>query len=466
MDEYQDLNQWQYQIIQNITPHKNDICVIGDPDQSIYAFRGSDVRYFNFFKRDHPTAKVIRLSQNYRSTQIILDASQQVMHPKKNERAYEKLSAASKGENKLHVIECANEKHEAVAIGQKIEKLVGGIGFHSHDFGKIDSGTHKKDRSFSDFAVLYRTAKQGKIFAEIFMKAGIPYQVASKSELFCDQGIQALISYLKILENRGSYVDFERINAYLGMGIGKKTLELWKKWAFANRYTLEQALKNIRTFPVHEIKREQQFLFDVFARKLMTMKNETQRFSVKEKIEYIHNQMQLNKKIDFIQSSEDRVDEFIKGTAGYGDHINRFFRELALQVDTDIYQTESEKVALMTLHTSKGLEFPVVFIAGCEDGFIPHRRSNRDESDEDEERRLFYVGMTRAKELLYLSFSNDRKIYGKKENRKPSPFIEDIENRLITFDKIDTGKMKKKKHRQLNLFKNGNETPSKTIDSV
>jgi DNA helicase-2/ATP-dependent DNA helicase PcrA len=121
-------------------------------------------------------------------------------------------------------------------------------------------------------------------------------------------------------------------------------------------------------------------------------------------------------------------------------------------VDTDVYQPEAEKVALMTMHASKGLEFPVVFIAGCEDGFIPHRRTNSDESEEDEERRLFYVAMTRAEDALFISFSKNRNIYGKRENRTPSPFLADIENRLITFEKIDAGKIKKKKQRQLNLF--------------
>jgi DNA helicase-2/ATP-dependent DNA helicase PcrA len=452
VDEYQDINRGQYQIIQSIAPQGKDICVIGDPDQSIYAFRGSDVRYFHCFQRDYPLARSVHFSDNYRSTQIILDAAQQMMHPKKHQMVYEKLCSARKGENKLHIVECADEKHEAVMIGQKIEKMVGGIGFHSYDFRKIDAGEHKRDRTFSDFAVLYRTAKQGKVLAETFMKAGIPYQVASKAEIFFDPGIQALISYLKILESKGSYVDFEKINRSFGLGIGKNTMEIWKKWAFANRYDLTKAMENIQKFPVSEMRRDQQLLFDGFARKLTTMKNESRSFSVKEKIEYIRSRSQLKKKINPDQSAEDPVDEFIHSTDGYGNHINRFFKELSLQVDTDVYQPESEKVALMTMHASKGLEFPVVFIAGCEDGFIPHRRTNSGESEEDEERRLFYVAMTRAEDALFLSFSKKRNIYGKREDRRPSPFLADIGNRLITFEKIDAGKIKKKKQRQLNLF--------------
>ena len=452
VDEYQDLNRGQYQIIKRMASPGDNICVIGDPDQSIYAFRGSDVRYFNRFKREYPDADVVHLSQNYRSTQIILDASQQMMHPKKKKEGYKKLHAARKGENKLHIIESDNEKHEAVIIGQKIERQIGGIGFHSLDFGKIDTGTHKKDRAFSDFAVLYRTTKQGELLAETFIKAGIPCQVASKAEKFYDQGIQAVISYLKILENKGSYIDFERINGIFKLGLGKKTLEIWKKWAFDNRYTLKRAIKNIQTFPVSELKRDQQILFDDFARKLTIMKKESHHLSVKEKIEYIHRMSQGNKKAKPSHTTEEHIKDFIQNAACYGDNTTRFFRELTLRVDTDIYQPESESVTLMTMHTSKGLEFPVVFIAGCEDGLIPYRRQNRDEIEEDEERRLFYVAMTRAKESLYLSFSNNRTIYGKKEKREPSPFLADIENRLLTFDKIEANKKHIKKHRQLNLF--------------
>ncbi|MCJ7617401.1 MAG: UvrD-helicase domain-containing protein, partial [Desulfobacterales bacterium] len=253
VDEYQDLNQGQYRIIKALTKSDSNICVIGDPDQSIYGFRGSDILYFKSFLRDYPEAKTINLNQNYRSTETILEASYQTI---KNNRDYNALDSASrvysdiKGSRKIKIIELVSEKAEAVAIGKIIEKMIGGTGFHSIDYGSVDSSCTKKQMSFSDFAVLFRSWIQSKIIAEVFDKANIPYQIISRENTFSSKGVSGLLSFLKIIEGKGSFVDFERIIYLLKSGVGKKTIETFKTWSYKNRLSLKEAMLKACRFPV------------------------------------------------------------------------------------------------------------------------------------------------------------------------------------------------------------------------
>jgi superfamily I DNA/RNA helicase len=451
VDEYQDLNQAQYRIVKQLTPSGKHLCVIGDPNQAIYAFRGANVGYFNSFVEDYPDASVIHLSQNYRSTQIILDASQQVVGQNTVSTPQDKLTAHSTGKMKLQFIQCRDEKNEAVFVGKTIEQQVGGIGFYSVDFDKIQPGNHKKERSFSDFAVLYRTAKQAKIFMESFGKAGIPYQVASKEDTYGDPVVLALISLLKIIGHRGSFLDFERINDGLGLGLSKRTLEIWKQWAFGRRYTLVQALENIRRYPLRKIHREQQRLFDEFSRKLRWLKNKIHTLSVREAFQFLIEQPQLKPKIARQKTTGDLLNALLTSADDYVKEMDRFLQSWTLQTDADMYRVQSEKVSLMTFHAAKGLEFPVVFIVGCENGFLPHRRT-KGKTEEAEERRLLYVAMTRAKESLYISFSRKRNIYGSIEKREPSPFLASIARSLTAVDNAAADSSKRKKHQQLQLF--------------
>ena len=208
VDEYQDLNYGQYRIIQTLAPpekpHQN-LCVIGDPDQSIYGFRGSDGKYFKRFLREYPETKVIRLTRNYRSTETILEASHQVIKNYSTSSSESRIYSGINGVRTIGVLEANTEKGEAVAVGKMIEKLVGGTGFHSIDFNKVDDENHEGSRGFSDFAVLYRTGEQGKVFAKAFDHAGIPYQIASKETNFNHKGVRSIISFLRLVEGYGSY---------------------------------------------------------------------------------------------------------------------------------------------------------------------------------------------------------------------------------------------------------------------
>ncbi|MCG2830908.1 MAG: UvrD-helicase domain-containing protein [Desulfobacteraceae bacterium] len=450
VDEYQDLNQGQYRIIRALTKADSNICVIGDPDQSIYGFRGSDVLYFKSFLRDYPEAKTINLNQNYRSTETILEASYQTI---KNNRDYNVLDSASrvysdiKGSKKINIIELVSEKAEAVTIGKIIEKMIGGTGFHSIDYGSVDSSCTKKQMSFSDFAVLFRSWIQSKIIAEVFDKANIPYQIISRENAFSSKGVSGLLSFLKIIEGKGSFVDFERIIYLLKSGVGKKTIETFKTWSYKNRLSLKEAMLNACRFPVDGMGRSsQQKLYD-FIIKISNIEKKINDLTIEGKLLYLSEKTKLK---DII--TEQTLNNLIVMIRNLGVRSGDFLPSIALNADTDIYSSRSEKVSLMTMHTAKGLEFPVVFIAGCENGFIPMRRHGDEEPDIDEERRLFYVAMTRAREKLYFTYAKKRRVYGKMVAREASPFINDIETGLIKHEQGDFKKIKKKTEVQLKLF--------------
>ncbi|MBU4258876.1 MAG: UvrD-helicase domain-containing protein [Proteobacteria bacterium] len=450
VDEYQDLNQGQHRIIKALTNPDSDICVIGDPDQSIYGFRGSDVRYFKNFLRDYPKASTVNLNKNYRSTETILEASYQTI---KNHKDYNALGSVSrvysdiKGSKKINVIELVSEKAEAVTIGKIIEKMIGGIGFHSIDYGSVDSSCTEKQRGFSDFAVLFRSWIQSKIIADVFDRANIPHQIISRENAFNSKGISELLSFLKIIDGRGSYIDFERIIYLLKSGVGKKSLETFKTWGYKNRLSLKEAtLKAIR-FPVNSMSRPGQQKLCEFIDKVSKIEKEIKDLTIEEKLLYLSEKTKIK---DII--TEEALNNLIIMTRNLDIRSSDFFSSISLHSDTDIYSSRAEKVSLMTMHTAKGLEFPVVFIAGCEDGFIPMRKHGHEEPDINEERRLFYVAMTRARERLYFTYAKKRRIYGKMVAREVSPFINDIEKSLIKHEEGNFKKIKKKTEVQLKLF--------------
>ncbi len=460
VDEYQDLNQGQYKLLKLFAAsgvtresdsivESNDVCVIGDPDQSIYGFRGSDVIYFHNFTKDYPDAEVINLTRNYRSTETILAASYHVI---KNHRIIEGQAVMYSdiaGIRTVTILESASEKAEAVAIGKKIEKLIGGIGFHSMDFGNIDNEIKNEDYSFSDFAVLFRTVAQGEIFKEVLESAGIPCQIASRENMFMKKGVAEIISYLKIIESAGSIIDFERVIDFAKPGIGHKTLHIFKNWCYRNRFNLDRAMYNAVRLPIDGLTTAKQLKINDFIKTILKIKTASESFTVEEKLDFIIKKTGIDATIESDGESKDIVNRIKVNSRQYGKDTVYFLCDIALQTDSESYDEKAEKVSLMTMHAAKGLEFPVVFIAGCEDGFIPFKK-NEETNDIEEERRLFYVAMTRAKEKLYLSHVVKRRIYGKSVIRHLSPFIKDIKPYLIEYEKRSC--KNKKRPIQLELF--------------
>jgi DNA helicase-2/ATP-dependent DNA helicase PcrA len=454
VDEYQDLNHGQYRIIKALVPPGIDkkICVVGDPNQSIYGFRGSSAEYFKRFVKDYPDAQVIKLTQNYRSTQTILDGSYQVIRSQSENSFKERIYSEIDGKKNISVIESGSEKSEAVAIGKTIEQLMGGIGFHSIDFGHVKERQLRANFGFSDFAVLYRTSEQSKVLSQVFDAAGIPYQIVSRENILNSKYIADLVSLLRVVEGTGSYADFERCSKITMPSMNKKSLEIFKNWCIEKQLPLESALMNARRFPIKEMGKTMQTKLVEVTGEIFKIKGQTKNMPMGEKLLFISEYTRLSKTGEWDQKTMEGLNHMVDLYAHPQADTKDLLKTCALQTDTDMYHHRSERVALMTMHASKGLEFPVVFICGCENGLLPFQPGHGDASNTEEERRLFYVAMTRAQERLYITFSKTRKIFGKIEKQTLSPFVQEIEKILLTHEAMALPKKNQTGQRQLKLF--------------
>ncbi len=458
VDEYQDLNQAQYRIIRALAPDATsvkDLCVIGDPDQSIYGFRGSDTAYFKRFIDDYPGTEVIRLTRNYRSTRTILSASFQVIQDHRLDRddggrTYSQID----GVKAISILELSTEKAEAETIGRIITQLIGGTGFHSIDTGTVTDANLAQSRSYSDFAVLYRTHAQHRALADVFDKQGIPFQVASRENALNQAGLPELISFLKIIEGDGGFFDLDNIVKLAIPGWGLSALGRFKDWCLQNRFALAEGLKKALRFPVPGLRASRQQVLNDFSNQISQYKMDMSAMPVADRLRYLEKNTRLSGMFNKDTAIRQAFAGLIEFARQFNSDRTEFFAAVALHTDTDVYTYRIEKVSLMTMHASKGLEFPVVFIAGCERGFIPFKPHGREQADMAEERRLFYVAMTRAMERLYLTRAKKRRIYGQTEPRVLAPFVTDIENQL---KRDETPLPKKKKEgtdpKQLMLFR-------------
>ncbi len=447
VDEFQDINYGQYQLIRLLAPAKANICVIGDPDQAIYGFRGSDVRYFKQFAVDYPNLQSVQLTRNYRSTETILEASFQVIRSAEN-RAGQSSQARTystlQGEKSITILEAATARAEAVAIGRIIEQLVGGVGFHAIDFGKVTNSGH--EYSFSDFAILFRTSSQGALIAEVLRQAGIPCQFADKHHLLEQRAVAKLMALLRVVADQGTYADLNLLTDLTAPGISRETLIGFKRWAYANRLSLFQALNTAPRIPISVLSTARQQRLAALVRFVHNLKNDCRPGTVSETIETCIRRTTLAN--DF---TSELLQPLLDQSQTFGKELAAFLSDQVLQSDTDLYFPEVEKVALMTMHAAKGLEFKIVFIAGCEAGLIPFEHPASQSSDLEEERRLFFVAMTRAKSQLYFSWARKRQLYGRTSEQWISPFVADVEQRL---KKYSTSSVSKKRpvQEQLSLF--------------
>jgi len=457
VDEYQDLNKAQYRIIRALAPESGsvrDLCVIGDPDQSIYGFRGSDVSLFKRFKTDYPNSGEIKLTRNYRSTRTILSASFQVIKDNRFQSSDIRTYSEIRGVKTISILELANEKAEAECIARIIEQQIGGTGFHSIDTGVVKDANLEKSDSYSDFAVLYRTHDQHRALSEIFEKRGVPFQVASRQSVLDHKGLPEIVSFLKIIEGRGGFFDHDKIFKIAMPGLGKKALDQFKNWCFQNRFSLQNGLIKVNRFPIPGMASAKQQILNDFANQINSCQTELAGWSVVHKLQYL----QKNTKLSGRLSSDAHTQEAFAGLLDYAGRFNgntmEFFASTALYTDTDTYAHDVERVSLMTMHAAKGLEFPVVFIAGCEQTLIPYRKPDSEENDIREERRLFYVAMTRAMERLFLTRAKKRRVHGRQFERDLSQFVADIENNLKIDEspRLKNGKIDKQRPLQLKLF--------------
>ncbi len=451
IDEYQDLNHSQYRLVRMLVPEaspEQTICAIGDPDQSIYGFRGSDVRFFQRFNEDYPGAEVISLSRNYRSTDTILRASQQIIQISNPRR--ETLFSGIDGVETIDVIECQSEKAEAVAVGRIIEAEVGGTGFHSVDFGKVDP-CRQTERSFGEFAVLVRTARQMDLLEEVLIAAGIPVTPVRKSSLY-PEGFRKILALLRLMMGRSTYADVEAAMPIFGSGLGRKTFSAFKRWAYRNRLSARQALEAAWKIPVAEMTRSGQKRFCEAGRRLSHRLSEIANLPAAEALDAMAKIPGIADSINADERRRRRFERLIRHAGQDATAAERLLGRISIESDSDALDARSESVALMTLHAAKGLEFPVVLIAGCEEGLLPLLSDGALEKDLAEERRLFYVGMTRAQERLVLCWSRKRRIRGRSQERRISPFVLDVESRLRRQKRPPKGAAAPSHPHQLELF--------------
>ncbi len=429
VDEYQDINIAQYQLVKLLSNRDHNLFVVGDPDQSIYKFRGADLSNILRFEQDFPRSRVIKLEQNYRSTKVILEGATNLI--KHNiSRKEKELWTDKKGGEKIRCFEAASALDEALFVSQEITKL-----------------NKEEGKALKDFAILYRTNAQSRAFEEIFNKQGIPFKVVGGLRFYERKEVKDILAYLRFIHDQKDGVSFLRIINNAKLGIGKITLSKIEELARKNNLNFHQALKQgLRVIKISADRKEaiKKFtsLIDELNEKKKEIKGSELLIELIKKINYYE---ELKKEGEFkAQSKIENIKELILAVQEFEENnedksITAFLEYVALITDIDLYKGEEDTVTVMTLHSAKGLEFPVVFITGFEEGIFPHSRSLNSEEELEEERRLCYVGMTRAKERLYLTYAWRRNLNGNTLFNSVSRFISEIPKHLKEKADIEKG---------------------------
>ncbi|MCR1898789.1 DNA helicase PcrA [Irregularibacter muris] len=421
VDEYQDTSHAQYQLIEMLSRLYKNLCVVGDDDQSIYRFRGADLRNILEFERDYPNAKIIKLEQNYRSFQNILDAANCVIQNNTGRKS-KKLWTDKKEGNSIYVCGNNNEYEEGNFIAQEIEKC-----------------RNQEERNYRDFAILYRTNAQSRVIEESLMRAGIPYQIFGGQKFYSRMEIKDIVAYLTLMENPFDDIALKRIINMPKRGIGKTTLEKIEGYAEFKDIGMYSAISNIEEVPglTERVKGKIKSFADMMA-KFSTLKEVMGLTDlIRQVIEDTgYMDMLREGKVDKADIRMENLEEFVSGAAEFESNsdetsLQAFLENVALVADIDNLDSEEGAAVLMTLHNAKGLEFPVVFLAGMEEGMFPHSRSLTDYEEMEEERRLCYVGITRAMEKLYMSYALQRSIYGQTTYYSKSRFLNEIPSQLL-----------------------------------
>lgn len=430
VDEYQDTNHAQYQLVKLIASRFKNICVVGDADQSIYGWRGADMQNILDFEKDYPQAKVVLLEENYRSTKKILQAANNVINHNKNRRPKKLWTQNDEGEQIVYH-RANNEQEEAVFVASTIDNIV-----------------REQGKNFKDFAVLYRTNAQSRTIEEALLKSNIPYTMVGGTKFYSRKEIRDVIAYLNILANTSDNISFERIVNEPKRGVGPGTLEKIRSFAYEQNMSLLDASSNVMMSPLKG--KAAQAVWDL-ANLILTLRSKLDSLTVTEITEnlldktgylealQVQNTLESQARIENIEeflsvtkNFDDNPEITVEGETGL-DRLSRFLNDLALIADTDDSATETAEVTLMTLHAAKGLEFPVVFLIGMEEGVFPLSRAIEDADELEEERRLAYVGITRAEQILFLTNANTRTLFGKTSYNRPTRFIREIDDELIQY---------------------------------
>ncbi|AMQ73139.1 DNA helicase PcrA [Bacillus velezensis] len=426
VDEYQDTNRAQYLLVKQLAARLENICVVGDSDQSIYRWRGADIANILSFEKDYPSANVILLEQNYRSTKRILQAANEVIKNNSNRKPKNLWTENDEG-IKLSYYSGDNEFGEGQFVAGKIYEL--------HSSGR---------RKLSDIAILYRTNAQSRVIEETLLKSGLNYNIVGGTKFYDRKEIKDILAYLRLVSNPDDDISFTRIVNVPKRGVGATSLEKIASYAAMNGMSMFQAIKQVDFIGVSAKAANALDGFGVMIENLTNMQDYLSitelTEEILEKTEY-REMLKAEKSIE-AQSRLENIDEFLSVTKNFEQKsedksLVAFLTDLALIADIDqLDQKEEESggkdaVTLMTLHAAKGLEFPVVFLMGMEEGVFPHSRSLMEEAEMEEERRLAYVGITRAEEELYLTNAKMRTLFGRTNMNPESRFIREIPGDLL-----------------------------------
>ena len=425
IDEYQDTNHAQYRLVNLLAKESRNICVVGDDDQSIYGWRGADINNILDFEKDYPEAKVIKLEQNYRSTQNILDAAGDVVTKIPGRKSKKLFTDKIEGE-KISLLLCGDEVDEAESITEKIRLAM------------------INDKAASDFAILYRTNAQSRVLEDSLRYKGIPYAIVGGIKFYERAEVKDILAYLRILVNPADDLALRRIINVPKRGVGKTSVEKLERLAGEKGEPLMSVLiSSLEESGIGGKARKELEKFVSIMNDLSSQIDELKANDLAarliERIQYLETFYSEGTPEADVRA--DNVKELVAGIAEYAERsesptLAGFLEEVALITDIDTWDDSTPTVTLMTLHAAKGLEFDTVFISGLEDGLFPLQRNFDDSSDPDEERRLCYVGMTRAKNKLYLSMAGFRRRWGDYTGG-PSVFLKDIPEDLLEVERFN-----------------------------
>lgn len=440
IDEYQDTNPVQYKLCKLLASKMRNIFVVGDMNQSIYAFRQADYKNIINFENDYPECVTIKLEENYRSTNNILNAANCVIKNNKERKDLNLWSQHGDGV-KVNYIRSYDERHEVTVVMNEIEKLI-------HDGYK-----------YQDIAILYRTNGQSRVFEEGLLGKGIPCKVVGGYYFYNRKEIKDLIAYLRLIYNTSDSVSLTRIINVPKRGIGEAAIKALETESLINGSSMYDNLNSKKELEFKSL--------------IEDLKDYSLEHSLTDLIDYILEKTEMKSELENDKTLENELRlenlmEFKSITASYEENygtsdLGDFLESISLVADMSQHKEDGNEVTLMTLHSAKGLEFTIVFLVGMEEGIFPHSNSLLEENGLEEERRLCYVGITRAKEILYLTNAKRRMLYGRESNNLPSRFIDEIDQKYI--ERLDT----MKDETQINIDKmyvEGNNDDLKSGDTI
>jgi len=468
VDEYQDTNHAQYILTNMLAEKYRNLCVIGDSDQSIYSFRGANITNILNFEKDYPDAKTILLDQNYRSTQNILDAAHNII-VKNAKRKDKKLWTERAGGEKISLRTMENERSEGEFIAQEILEKV-----KSHE-----------TPDYRDFVILYRTNAQSRVLEEVFLRYGIPYKIVGGIRFYERKEVKDLVAYLRLVQNPNDSVSLLRIINTPARKIGAKTIEVLQQYSIQHGLSMYQTMERLVTVtdkkpadstapaPENTIPADVELAgtkieaikkFVELIKKLQKANQEFQAAGViKHVLEYTGYKQMVDDNTAEGDARIENIYELVSVASKYNSldpvlSLSIFLEEISLIADIDNMSEQDNAVTFMTIHSAKGLEFPTVFLAGLEEGIFPHSRSLLERQELEEERRLMYVAITRAKDKLYMLHAKSRMLYGEVHSSAPSQFLIDIPEELID-------KPEQQKYRSLNTSEIGTSPiPVENVD--